>query len=64
MIRIAEAVQTANSPVDPIALDVVKTATRNFSRRNVVGEGTYGIVYEVRFISNRSKKFTAYYGHK
>jgi len=56
IIQIAEAVQTASSPpVGPIALAIVKSATRNFSRRNVVGEGTFGIVYEVRFISNRWK---------
>ncbi|CAL5025269.1 unnamed protein product [Urochloa decumbens] len=29
-----------------IALDTVKSATRNFSVRNVIGEGTFGIVYE------------------
>ncbi|CAD6259468.1 unnamed protein product [Miscanthus lutarioriparius] len=46
---VSEAVQTAHSPpVAPIALAIVKSATRNFSRRNVVGEGTLGDVLQQR----------------
>ncbi|XP_073363540.1 cysteine-rich receptor-like protein kinase 44 [Aegilops tauschii subsp. strangulata] len=32
--------------VDPIDLATIVTATRNFSKRNVIGEGAFGIVYE------------------
>jgi len=43
-----EAVQTIEDhSVSSIALATVRSATRNFSTRNVVGEGTFGIVYEV-----------------
>jgi len=43
-----EAVQTVEDhSVSSIALASVRSATRNFSTRNVVGEGTFGIVYEV-----------------
>lgn len=47
-IRLADAVQPVeDASVFPIALATVKSATRNFSTRNVIGEGTFGIVYEV-----------------
>ena len=43
-----EAEQTVEDhSVSSIALASVRSATRNFSTRNVVGEGTFGIVYEV-----------------
>nr|CAB3488376.1 unnamed protein product [Digitaria exilis] len=35
-----------DTSVFSIALATVKDATRNFSTRNVIGEGTFGIVYE------------------
>jgi hypothetical protein len=48
LIQMTEAVETAQDPsVSSIALATVKSATRNFSTRNVIGEGTFGIVYEV-----------------
>ncbi|CAN6229691.1 unnamed protein product [Urochloa humidicola] len=43
IIRITEAMQPS---VFSIALVTVKSATRNFSMKNVIGEGTFGIVYE------------------
>ncbi|XP_035821058.1 S-locus-specific glycoprotein S13 [Zea mays] len=47
LIQMTEAVETAQDPsVSSIALATVKSATRNFSTRNVIGEGTFGIVYE------------------
>ncbi|WVZ87300.1 hypothetical protein U9M48_033957 [Paspalum notatum var. saurae] len=48
IIQMAEAAgQTVqNPPVFSIALSTIKSATKKFSKRNVIGEGTFGIVYE------------------